>query len=158
MPVNPIRRHFSELWPPILAPWTQYLVSCRAAFGGDLDKMIILAAIATMSLAYAGGASASYDDLKSGRKKIIPRPMNTLSLAEWTGIPRETVRRKVEDLVAMGWVVRSENNLAVSQRAATDLERISAMAFELVVHIHGVVAAGPRSRQGKNARKKSSAI
>ncbi|MCR9148889.1 MAG: hypothetical protein NXH83_01840 [Rhodobacteraceae bacterium] len=38
-------------------------------------------------------------------------------------IPRETVRRKVNTLVAKGWVVRrGDGSLAVQKQAAQDLE------------------------------------
>ena len=154
MPNNLIRNHYSELWPPILKPWTQYLISCRTAFDGDLDKLVLLAAIATMSLADARHTDASYDELKSGEKRIEPQHTNFLSLSEFTNIPRETVRRKTEDLIAKGWVVRSEKGLFVSRSASSELEVISSMAFDLIMHIHGVVSKGLVSAKKKQKRKK----
>jgi DNA-binding GntR family transcriptional regulator len=41
-------------------------------------------------------------------------PTNAHSIAQATGIPRQTVRRKVEALVSRGWLIRSENGLIVS--------------------------------------------
>ena len=44
------------------------------------------------------------------------------SIATAVGIPRESVRRKVNELVAAGWVVRDDaGHLAVAPRAAADL-------------------------------------
>jgi hypothetical protein len=45
-----LREHYVEIWPKILEPWTQYLISARSEFDGDMDKMIILAVIGLMSL------------------------------------------------------------------------------------------------------------
>jgi hypothetical protein len=154
MPKNLIRNHYSELWPPILEPWTRYLITCRTAFDGDLDKLVLLAAIATMSLAAARHADVSYDELKSGERRIEPQHTNFLSLSEFTHIPRETVRRKTEDLIAKGWVVRSEKGLFVSQSAAGELEDLSVMAFDLLTHIHGVISKGLTSARKKPKRKK----
>lgn len=137
-----MRKHYSELWPPILEPWTRYLIACRKAFAGDLDKLVILAAIATMSLADAPAVLASYDELKSGEKRIEPRHTNFFSLAEFTQIPRETVRRKTEELIDKGWVVRTEKGLSVSRSASSELEDVSQMAFDLLVHIHTIISNG----------------
>lgn len=39
---------------------------------------------------------------------------NARSISDSTGIPRETVRRKVHALIAAGWVIRGDDNLAVT--------------------------------------------
>jgi DNA-binding IclR family transcriptional regulator len=36
------------------------------------------------------------------------RPCNALSISEATGIPRETVRRKIDMLINKGWVYKNE--------------------------------------------------
>jgi hypothetical protein len=136
MPTNVVSEKYTELWPPILGPWTNYLIACRKAFGGDLDKMLILAAIATMTLADAAETRASYDDLKSGRRKIAPRPTNYLSIANFTAIPKETVRRKTDDMIAKGWVTKGDGGLVIGQKATTDFEHVSADAFRLLARIH----------------------
>ena len=80
--------------------------------------------------------------MKSGEKRIEPQHTNFLSLSEFTNIPRETVRRKIEDLIAKGWVVRSKKGLMVSCSASSELEDLSSMAFDLLMHIHGVISKG----------------
>ena len=50
-------------------------------------------------------------------------PINIQSLADYTGIPRETVRRKVSVLEQKGWIARDSNGrLSVSRTASLDLE------------------------------------
>lgn len=139
MPTDVIREKYTELWPPILAPWTSYLIACRKAFDGDLDKMLILAAIATMTLTDAAETRASYDELKSGQRKIVPRSTNYLSIANFTAIPKETVRRKTDDMIANGWVTKGDGGLVIGQKAIIDFEHLSADAFRLLAHIHKTI-------------------
>ncbi len=153
MSTNLIRENYAELWPPILLPWTKYLIDCRKAFDGDLDKMLILAAIATMSLADAAATGASYDDLKSGKRKITPRPTNYLSIANFTGIARETVRRKTDDMIANGWITKEGGGLAISRQASSDFEQLSAEAFDLLIHIHRTIENSFVAGEGRNKRK-----
>ncbi|MEZ5925747.1 MAG: helix-turn-helix domain-containing protein [Hyphomicrobiaceae bacterium] len=48
--------------------------------------------------------------------------INASSIAEYTGIPRETVRRKVNELIHKGWVSRDDNgDLVPTEKAAHDL-------------------------------------
>ena len=50
-------------------------------------------------------------------------PINIQSVADYSGIPRETVRRKVAILQDRGWITRAaDGRLAVAQHAAHDLE------------------------------------
>jgi DNA-binding IclR family transcriptional regulator len=49
-------------------------------------------------------------------------PVNLQFIADHSGIPRETVRRKLQDLMALGWVQKDERgNFAATRKAATDL-------------------------------------
>lgn len=38
------------------------------------------------------------------------RPCNALSISAATGIPRETVRRKVDQMIKLGWIIRDEHH------------------------------------------------
>lgn len=76
--------------------------------GGDFQEYIIL---------YALLLASDYDQISANEPdtNLIPRPypkgVNLLSIAEITGIPRETVRRKVARLIAEGSVTRREDGL-----------------------------------------------
>jgi hypothetical protein len=137
-----VRARYVEFWPRILDPWTRYLVSARTAFDGDMDKMVIMAVIGLMTLQDKGlltrnPPSVSYDDLMaSDPARAEPRPINVESIAMYTGIPRESVRRKVIELVARKWVARDPRGfLVVLPAAAIDLESLSAQLFELIGHV-----------------------
>lgn len=137
-----IRERYLEIWPKILDPWTQYLIAARSAFDGDMDKMIILAVIGLMSLQDKGlqlrdPPRISYDDLsRPDATATDPRPINIESIALFTGIPRESVRRKVGDLITRKWIARGARGyLVVLPAAAVDLEALSSQLFHLIGQI-----------------------
>lgn len=48
------------------------------------------------------------------------KPCNAYSIAAATGLPRETVRRKIVRLIELGWIVRRGNGHLFITRAAVD--------------------------------------
>lgn len=120
-----IKSNFATIWPAHLSAFTRLLTQLREHFDGDLDLMLALAVIAdrtrpkswtTELLSYRQLTISSGDD-------HLQHPINIQSVADYSGIPRETVRRKVRVLQDKGWVVRNEKgHLTVCDRVATDLE------------------------------------
>ena len=101
-------RHFSEL-----------LIQLRAELGNDLDLVLILAVIAERH--YARVAQPQ-DDTPASQSSPPAPGINTLSIALYTEIPRETVRRKVGLLVEKGWVdCDARGNLSPTGQAKGDL-------------------------------------
>ena len=81
------------------------------AFGGDILLCIVLGEIAARNaqrwLAQEDNDPQVLEDLS--RHPEVLRPCNALSIAEATGIPRETVRRKVLTLIERGMVYSAAN-------------------------------------------------
>ena len=81
------------------------------AFGGDILLCIVLGEIAARNaqrwLAQEDNDPQVLEDLS--RHSEVLRPCNALSIAEATGIPRETVRRKVLTLIERDMVYRAAN-------------------------------------------------
>lgn len=81
-------------------------------FDGDMVQIIVLGEIAMRNVSQffrKGGADVPeklLDDQERRRK--LMQPCNVLSISEATGIPRETVRRKVALLIDKGWLYRDE--------------------------------------------------
>jgi len=80
----------------------------RNMTGGDIDLAIIAGAagiVSTEALMRDETERQKFADMKTivGDRQ---RGCNALSLAEATGLPRETVRRKMKQLVEMGLLVR----------------------------------------------------
>lgn len=85
------------------------------AFDGDLLAAIVLGEIAQHNVQqfFCDPRFRSGDDVEQAfadpqRRERLLRPCNALSVSEATGIPRETVRRRIERLVRQGWIERNE--------------------------------------------------
>ena len=66
----------------------------------------------------------------------IPSPKSCQKLADYSGIPRETVRRKVNDLERAGWIIRTEKgHLVASAKAAQDLAPATEAAMRYLLTV-----------------------
>jgi hypothetical protein len=81
---------------------TAHLTDIARAFDGDLQQALILAVIGQVRLRARKQAD--------GAGETLPRPedlaITASRLADVTGIPRETVRRKLSLLEARGWIAK----------------------------------------------------
>ncbi|HJV28453.1 MAG TPA: hypothetical protein VJ673_22435 [Aromatoleum sp.] len=87
-------------------------------FERDILLPILLGEIALHNLgALENGLSAGiFDDMSSLMTRL--RPCNAYSIAAATGLPRETVRRKIARLADLGWITRQGNgHLFLTQQA-----------------------------------------
>lgn len=124
-PTGIVEDNFGVIWPVHVAAFTKLLTRLRTRFDGDLDLLLVLAAIAERTRRETWTPELqTYRDLITGTAGADPQaPINIQSVSDYTLIPRETVRRKVNALVAKGWVVRREDgSLGVQKQAAQDLE------------------------------------
>ena len=94
--------------------FVEHLVRVNRHFQGDLIAAIVLGTVAQHNLQryydeIARDSPQGLDHLvEAGRHLDHMRPCNALSVSSATGIPRETVRRKVHWLVARGWLTVGE--------------------------------------------------
>jgi hypothetical protein len=121
---NRLTRVFGELYPVHVRAFTSLLIALRRDFSGDLDMLLVLAVIGDRRLSRRTTPDAlTYQQI--GRTPVREdgiATINALSIAEYTGIPRETVRRKVNELIQKGWVTRDDNgDLVPTPKAAQDL-------------------------------------
>lgn len=99
------------------------MVMWRSAFDGDLEKVMIVSAVIDQGMKASGFAEQSYESyLGSFIFENQAPPTNVQSIADFTGIPRETVRRKVNDLCAKGWLDRDKDGaVRLAIQGALDL-------------------------------------
>lgn len=98
-----IENRFREVYPQFQYAYVEFLAEhltdLSREFGGDLQPAIILAVLGQRMIqariAVDGGAGT-----------IPPPVMAVARIADVTGIPRETVRRKLAELERRGWVER----------------------------------------------------
>jgi len=86
-------------------------------FDGDMVEIIVLGEIALRNVSQffnksAGVVHEHWLDDEEQRNKLM-RPCNALSISDATGIPRETVRRKVKQLIDKGWLSRDANHCLI---------------------------------------------
>ena len=96
----------------------RHLVRMYAAFDGDLISAIVLGEVAHHNLsAYIAKAAEARRTGSDAAVHVPDRndylPTNAFSIAQATGIPRQTVRRKVKALVARGWLLEDQRGLTV---------------------------------------------
>jgi biotin operon repressor len=142
-----LTRHFGRIWPIHTAQFCDLLVTLRQTFGGDLDSMLVLAVIGTRTLAWGRIDGLSYDEFMArDREQTELAPINLQSIADCSGIPRETVRRKVQALQRAGWVrKRDDGYLIATGQAAVDLAPATEASLKYLVAV-GAACAEAASR------------
>jgi len=141
-----IEKHITRRWveerldvlhPTHVAAIVRLLTEIRTLFDGDLDAMIILAAT-SITLQGDGWLDLLFDEEPLTGKNT---PTNTQSIAQLTGIPRETVRRKLCWLEGKGWVVRdAKGNWMPTMAAASDLRAGSDATVTYLVRVLNAAA------------------
>jgi DNA-binding MarR family transcriptional regulator len=136
-----IYQHFGDLWPIHNRGFTTLLIMCRKLCDGDLDQALILSAIGTRSLMNRRTSGLNYADFLEGRRTSeVSRHINLQSIADGTGIPRETVRRKINSLIDRGWIQRNaDNTLEVTDKAVADLAPATQATFDYLIDVGNAV-------------------
>lgn len=111
--------------------FSKLLIKLRAELNNDLDLVLIMAVIAECHYMRLARFNSS-NSLSADSARIDATPsINTLSVALYTEIPRETVRRKIGVLVEKGWVGRdAQGSLLPTSQAANLLAKGTAATLE----------------------------
>lgn len=114
-----ITNHFGHIFPTHVEALCELLITLRQQFLGDLDLMLVLAIISSRALPARQASNMTYSEFISDHsKKRADQPINSQSIAECSGIARETVRRKVNKLEDLGFIERdSSGMLKVTDKA-----------------------------------------
>ncbi len=140
-----LRRLVADNYPAIarslLRPLLHLLSTSRESCGGDVDKFLIMLVIAIRTTEHESFATYSQAQLLSGEIPIFPTlGTNVRSVAESTGTAKETVRRKVGELIKAGWISREGNELRFTVVAYQDLAGVRVAIEDLAVSNFQVVA------------------
>ena len=118
------------------------------AFEHDYETAILFMAISNRNAQFAmedpelRQRYASYSDPIPTE---IATPISRMALARSTGLPRETVRRKVGKLIKKGWVIETKDGLRADYDLTKDplyVQVIMSMAPNLRRLFTGLVSAG----------------
>jgi CRP-like cAMP-binding protein len=138
---NLVAENYPAIVSGLLRPLIRLLSLSREACGGDVDKFLIVLVIAIRTTEHANFATYSQAQLLSGELPIFPTlGTNVRSIAESIGVPRETVRRKVGELVSSGWVARVGNELRYTALAYQQLAGVGVAIEDLAVSNFETVA------------------
>ena len=107
-----LRQHHFEVSYVLGRFFIEHLIRLYKAFDGDLTAAIVLGTIGQYNYRryydeIGKDAPEGFHQLAArGAHLEHARPCNAMSVSQSTGIPRETVRRKIRELIARGWVRR----------------------------------------------------
>src|SRR6185369_937077 len=125
----------------LFTPLLDVFGAARSAFDGDVEKAVVLLEVAVRTLQDARLASIDLKTVLSGTLDIYPRlTTNMRSIADSSGIPKETVRRKVSALVKEGLILRQGNNLSLSAAASPALTPVREAILKLAARNYESVA------------------
>jgi hypothetical protein len=139
-----ILKEFGVIWPRHVSSLTQFLIECRRHFDGDLDLFLVLCIIGDRTFSarhvppgmdFDKWNSTSVDTVRS-------EDINVQSISDFSGIPRETVRRKLNSLVEKGWVTRDERGfITATNKAKTDLAPLTNASLGYLTRMKAVLAS-----------------
>ncbi len=147
--VSDIENDFGRIWPAHVENHTWFLIQCRRYFNGDLDRFLVLCVIGDRTFAARNVPEKfTVHDLGRMRKGEVPtEPINLQSISDFSGIPRETVRRKLRDLMALGWVERDKRgNFAATPKAASDLAPLTKISISYLAKMKAILSPELNSR------------
>lgn len=136
----------------------RHLVRTYHGFDGDLTACIVLGQIAHHNMGALLGEARNLGDLverlatRGNPKPEELLPANAHSIARATGIPRETVRRKILWLVAKGWLKQDGRaNLMVTAAPARFFREASETSIRELLEVARLVAPLHERRRGTPA-------
>jgi hypothetical protein len=135
-----VSENYPTLARSLLEPLFELLSLSREACGGDLEKFLIMVVVAIRTTEHELFATLSPEQLLSGEIPVFPTlGTNVRSVADSMRAPKETVRRKVGELVEAGWIAREGNELRFTvlayrqlAQARVAIERLAVRNYELV--------------------------
>jgi hypothetical protein len=137
-----LRDNYPRIAKHLVGGLVEVLCQARAVAGGDLDKFLVLLVITMRTVEDQRFAEMNLDEILSGEVATYPSlHTNIRSIAESTGIPKETVRRKAAALIAAGWVTRDGNDLSLTSLASQRFTPIREAGLRLAVRCHLIASA-----------------
>jgi len=136
-----LKAHYSTAIQPLVSDIVEFLSAARADLGGDLDRLLVLLVIALQTASSPEFRSLPADVARTGDDldEFEGRPTNISSVADFTGIPRETVRRKVAELLDAGFIHRHGNDLKMSPEAPRRLSHLVDMVVANSARAHALI-------------------
>ena len=95
--LDAFERNYAQVQYHYVQFLTEHLADCARTFSGDLTKVLVLAVLGQRHIE---AQTSAQKDQAAGQ----PSAMSASRIADVTGLPRETIRRKLDALSDLGWV------------------------------------------------------
>lgn len=138
-----IRENFSSIWPTHVENLTRLMIFCRQAFEGDMDLFLVMAVVGERTFSARNAEkNISFDAWQSGGARSGKREdINASSIAHFSRIPRETVRRKLAVLKSKGWVdIDERGNYMATKKSAAELEPLTRVSIDYLAATYDLVS------------------
>ncbi|MCT8328959.1 helix-turn-helix domain-containing protein [Albidovulum sediminis] len=138
-----IEERLDVIHPAHVAGFVTLMTELRRHFDGDLEALLVLACISARVKGEGWQASLLHGEQQQTRNT----PTNALSISHCTGIPRESVRRRIRALEEKGWIERdSDGNWGPTLVAAKDLRPATEATIIYLKTILGAAVEAQRNR------------
>jgi hypothetical protein len=135
-----VAAHYPEVASELLEPLLRVLHVARIYCGGDMDKFLVMMVVGLRTIQHPDFRKRTTEQLMAETSGFLPSlGVNGQSVAESLGIPKETARRKIHELIEAGWIVRHEGQLHFTARAYRDLAPVREEVAALAACYHEVV-------------------
>jgi hypothetical protein len=135
-----VAQHYPEIATDLVNPLLRTIQLAKRYCGGDLDKFLVLLIVAVQTTRHKGFTSEPPERLMSGEIPVFPGyGANVRSIADSLDMPKETARRKVQELLEVGWLARQDGLLYFTARAYQQLAPVQEAIETLAVRYFEVV-------------------
>lgn len=138
-----ILKEFGVIWPRHVSSLAQFLIASRTHFDGDLDLFLVLCIIGdrTFSARHVP-PDMEFEAWKNAAViGVRSEDINVQSISDFSRIPRETVRRKLNILVEKGWVTRDERGfITATVKAKNDLAPLTQASLVYLTKMKAVLS------------------
>lgn len=135
-----LNAHSREVAYDLVEPLLRVLIVARETCGGDLEQALVMIAISLRSSRHPD--FRNLEEAEVDLRETLPGfGTNIRSVADSTGMARETTRRKVTQLIEAGWVVRRDRRLCYSAEGYRAVEPVRQSIMQMYARGYGVMAA-----------------
>ncbi len=131
--------------------FVDHITDVNRAFGNELQKAMLLAVVGQMRIRAVLSAQSQGDG--SGSSRPSEYRISASRLADVTGVPRQTVRRKMEELRRLGWVIQTPDGawmIAMKDGAAPARQSLSELDRRGIARIARLYAGLDALVQGES--------
>jgi hypothetical protein len=135
-----VAEHYPEVAAELVEPLLRLLHVARVYCGGDIDKFLVMMVVGLRTTQHPDFRERTPQQLAGAEAGVLPSlGVNGQSIADSLGIPKETVRRKIHELIGQGWIARRGGHLYFTTQAYLELAPIRDEMAALAASYHDVV-------------------